>query len=565
MAPARSNRRLPFALGATLSLLGAGPLPAQIQVHSWDGSVADQEFGRRVSGVADVNGDGRAEIAVGSTTPVTFQGEVRLFSGADGSLLASWQGLSAGDGFGISVGDAGDMNADGYPDVIVGAPLVDGPAGTDAGAAYVYSGRFIATGAPPELLYQWDGHDPGGRFGWEVSGAGDVSGDGRADVIVAEPWAVAGTLRGQVCVYEGAAGRLLYCKVGDTNGSNFGGAIDGIGDLDQDGHADIMVGAWDDSTVGTTAGMVRVFDGRRGNVLATLYGDGPLDRFGHSVSGAGDVNQDGWPDLLISALDGGYVRVYSGRWVMQGAGVAVLHEWLTPLPGSLFGWEVDGGEDVDGDGIPDVVIGAYLDTHAGKIQNGSVSVYSGATGALMFLEQGDDAHDHFGQSVRLAGDVDGDGRADVVMGAPGDDNTASGSGMARVVKRHSCPAGWSNYGSGWPGFVGVPSLTVSGDPVLGAHLTLDASSSLGLATVPGSICVGFTPAVLPTGFGGDLLLIPSLVLALPVPGAGLSLPLDVPDDANLCGVKAYLQMLQADPIAAGGVSFTRGLELRIGY
>ena len=178
----------------------------------------------------DVNGDGKADFIVGARLddPAgggTRAGSAYVFSGADGSLLYQVSGDTANDAFGHSVSMAGDVNGDGRADFIVGAPF-DDPAGggTDAGSAYVFSG------ADGSLLYQVTGDSTGDQFGWSVSGAGDVNGDGKADFIVGaykDAPAGGGTEAGSAYVFSGADGSLLYQRTGDTAGDLFGFSVGG--------------------------------------------------------------------------------------------------------------------------------------------------------------------------------------------------------------------------------------------------------------------------------------------------------------------------------------------------
>jgi hypothetical protein len=126
-----------------------------------------------------------------------------------------------------------------------------------------------------------------------------------------------------------------------------------------------------------------------------------------------------------------------------------------------------------------------------------------------------------------------------------------------------CPATWRNYGAGWPGTLGVPTLTPSADPVLGTTVDLQLANSAGIDTLA-VFFAGFTSAQLPTSWGGELLVVPDLVVPWSLPAAGLSLPVDVPDDLSLCGVSAFVQALELDDGASEGISISVGLELVLG-
>lgn len=152
---------------------------------------------------------------------------------AQGYLLFEFPGSSAGDGFGWPVAGAGDVNADGFADLVVGAKFAPGGPSV-VGEAKVLSG---ATGAVP---FTFAGTVAGGYLGWSVAGAGDVNGDGLPDVIVGAPGGPGGTAR----VISGASGAILHSFVAALTGSDFfGGSVAGPGDVDEDGKTDLLVGA----------------------------------------------------------------------------------------------------------------------------------------------------------------------------------------------------------------------------------------------------------------------------------------------------------------------------------
>lgn len=230
-----------------------------------------------------------------------------------------------------------------------------------------------------------------------VVGAGDVDGDGRTDVLVGYPGALDG--RGMARLCSGRSLEVLRTFTGDAN-SHLGRSLAAAGDVDRDGRVDFLIGA---------SGHVLVCSGQDGGVIRTLRGRSPEDAFGSALAAAGDVDRDGFPDALVGAPDGSYAQVISGR---NGA---VLHTYQGQ-PG--FGASVDGGQDADGDAVPDVLIGSPWEESAGLMKNGRVSLFSGATGALLWTEAGPTSFLGLGTSVAFLGDVDGDGMADCAAGAP---------------------------------------------------------------------------------------------------------------------------------------------------
>jgi hypothetical protein len=398
--------------------------------YTFNGLKANDQLGTSVSRAGDVNRDGYEDIILGAPYNDSCgnnAGVVFVYSGKTGTLLYTLLGDSAGDELGRSVSWAGDVNNDGYDDFIAGAPY----ASSSRGKAKVFSGR---TGA---LIYSFSGSlpgVPGDLFGFSVSGLGDIDGDGYADVIIGSPYSdTAGTDRGAAFVYSGRTGARLY-TLWDGLGDRFGYAVSYGGDVNKDGVPDIIVGEpWGDST-GTDAGIVYVYSGATGNQLYHFKGEAAGDNFGLSVASAGDVNGDGYDDLLIGASgydvnNGGSVYLYSGK---TGALLGAIYN--PGLAGDNFGCSVSGAGDLNGDGKDDFIVGARYND-AGGSNAGRVYLFSGATGfPLLCTLTGEAIGDYFGWSVAGGGDVDRNGIPDIVVGAPNNDAGGSNAGRAYVYR-----------------------------------------------------------------------------------------------------------------------------------
>lgn len=416
----------------TLVLLATAALPAQKPLFVFDGDDSTDRFGESVSGAGDVDGDGFADVIVGAPLDDnrgTDSGMARVFSGKTGATLFSADGNSAGDHFGWSVAGAGDVDGDGFADVVVGSPF-DDDNGQDSGSACVLSG---ATGA---ILYFFVGDAAGDQLGWSVAGAGDVNSDGFADLIVGSPLNDAnGVDAGLAQVLSGKTGQPLHTFHGAGAGDHLGWAVDGAGDADDDGFDDLVVGAPMADRNGADSGVVRVLSGQSGQILWSADGDRPGDHFGWSVSSAGDADGDSNRDVVAGAphadsngADAGMARVMSG---VDGTELCRVDG---AAAGDNLGWAVAGCEDVNGDGVGDVVTGSPLHDSGGR-DAGRATIWSAATGARLWVLDGDVADDHLGWSVGIAGDVNGDGYADAVVGLPRGGNNGAETGRVQVFGR----------------------------------------------------------------------------------------------------------------------------------
>jgi hypothetical protein len=419
-------------LATPLALQVGGGIQTQFQ---FDGGAAGENLGSSVSAAGDVNGDGFADVIVGvpgaSPGGLLVAGSACVYSGSNGALLHQFDGSAADDYFGNSVSGAGDVNADGFADLIVGARASDPGGLSSAGSAYVFSG---ATGA---MLYQFDGTAQNGYLGESVSDAGDVNGDGYDDLIVGASGSDAGGLHfnGLANVYSGATGLLLYQFIGHAWAEHFGSAVSGAGDLDSDGFDDLIIGAWG---ARAHSGSAYVYSGATGLLLYQFDG-AANDDFGQSVSDAGDVNGDGVDDIIIGASGASpFGSGYPGlAYVYSGATSELLHEFEGGATSDLRGFPVSGAGDVDGDGYADLIIGAKNRGPVGIWSAGSASLYSGATGALLYKFVGNAIDDYMGASVSGAGDVNNDGFAEVIVGAMGADPMGINSaGSAYVFSFH---------------------------------------------------------------------------------------------------------------------------------
>lgn len=381
---------------------------AQGRIHTLRGNAAGDQFGSSVSAAGDIDEDGFADVIIGA--PFAEQsGRAYVYSGKDGSLLRTFKGANPGDLFGVGVSYMADANGDDVVELVIGAAQT---VTTKLGYVQVYSGKDGA------LMHTVQGTRPFEQLGAYVANVGDVDGDKIPDFAAGAPAFVGEVVfsLGSVLVCSGKDGSIIYDWRGDDRGG-FGYYVRCGGDIDGDGVLDILTGAPFDSTTKIRAGMARVYSGVDGSVIHTLYGENEFDHFGVSVGRVGDLDQDGLDDFLVGSYgsDAGGPD-HGAVWVYSGKDASVIHEFHGDSQEEDFGFVLSGLEDVNGDEFRDILIGARFDDQAG-FTSGSARMYSGLTGNLLYEVFGTSAEDQLGRATKYAGDVNGDGFGDAVIGA----------------------------------------------------------------------------------------------------------------------------------------------------
>jgi hypothetical protein len=400
------------------SISGLGTIPA----WTGEGNEVGASFGYSVSTAGDVNGDGFSDILVG-----TSLNKVYAFYGSASGLNTSYDWLASGDGsgaFGYAVSSAGDVNGDGYSDVIIGAPYYNGY----AGRVYIYLGSD--TGLVPAYDYYQEG-EAYAQLGLSVNLAGDVNGDGYSDVIAGGN--THDNDRGFASVVYGSpsgpGAAPDWVMTGPQAGEGFGNSVSTAGDVNGDGYADILVGSdmWDGGQ--TNEGTVRVFLGSATGLPDSPDWQAELDmeyaHFGWSVHTAGDVNGDGFADVILGAyqydneqFNEGLALVYYG----SATGLGDAPVWTKEINQDFaqFGYSVSTAGDVNGDGLSDIIVGANL-LDNGQADEGGAFVYHGSVDAPSQTANWTVDSDQAGAWLTAAGggvgDVNGDGYQDVMVAA----------------------------------------------------------------------------------------------------------------------------------------------------
>ena len=333
--------------------------------------------------------------------------------------------------FGWSVGGGGDTNTDGIPDIIVGA-WTENPDSSpwNAGRAYVFSGDSLL------LLHtlQSPNEEQAGGFGYAVDLLGDINGDGSDDIVVSAMKESLGELlmeAGRVYVFNGSDGVLLHTLVSPNAqlGGWFGFSLASAGDVNNDGTDDIIVGAHeeepDPSPVG--AGRAYIFSGSDGSVLHELQSPNDQNEgyFGYSVSSAGDLNEDGFYDVIVGARKestGSSPDAAGMAYVFSGSDGSLLHTLMSPNEETegYFGNAVSSTGDITGDGIPDLIVAAdHEDGGRDTEDAGNAYVFDGQNGSLIFAlsSPNEEEEGFFGNDVTFTGDMDGDGIDEIMVAA----------------------------------------------------------------------------------------------------------------------------------------------------
>ena len=449
------------------------------------------ESATSIATVGDVNGDGYDDFLIGAhQNGVGAQGQVYLFFGkasgwAADTDLASADASFIGESFnafaGFSVAAAGNVNGDGYDDILIGAYGDDGEGiGVNTGQTYLILGK--ESGWTPDTNLStanasFIGEAAGDESGYSVCSAGDVNNDGFDDILIgARKSDGAGNDRGQTYLILGKDTGWAHDTslagadasfIGEADSDESGSCVSPAGDVNNDNYDDFLIGASKNDEIAVDAGQVYLIFGEETpgwgsdlsltNADASFRGEAAGDELGTSISSAGNVNGDVYDDFLIGAskndevaVDAGQTYLILGRntdWFMDLSIVTANATFIGEVAGDESGNAVACAGDINGDGYDDLLIGASLNDESG-VDAGQVYLIYGKETSWSKLTslstvnasfKGENTGDQAGYAVASAGDIDGDGGAEILIGAPKYDDTGTNEGKTYLFFGNSFP------------------------------------------------------------------------------------------------------------------------------
>ncbi len=411
-------------------------------------------YGASVASAGDVNGDGYDDVIVGApyyANGQNMEGRAYVYHGsATGvKMMPAWTFESniIGCEIGWSVASAGDVNGDTYDDVLIASEFCHTIEGHREGRVYLFLGS--ATGLSTSYAWMKEGGTFDESFGWSIASAGDVNNDGYDDVIIGAPWAdYPEDNEGRAYVYYGSSTGLPatanWIKESNIAWSGFGTAVASAGDVNNDSYSDVIIGYPGLSNPQEGEGRVFVYLGSSTGLAADpvwQYENNIAgSELGESVASAGDVNNDGYSDVIVGGFKYANPDTREGvayLFLSSASGLSLTPDWF--IEGNQayaeLGQSVASAGDVNQDGYDDVLVGAPWYSHGENFEGIAYLYFGSSTGLLaspVYIAEANQASANLGYYAVSAGDVNGDGRADIIVGAQKYDGGQENEGRAIV-------------------------------------------------------------------------------------------------------------------------------------
>lgn len=426
------------------------------------GTVPDSDTGYAVASAGDMNGDGYDDVALGAPSAgdsgegavYILLGQSVRFDEADVSTALQFTGETEGDQLGSKVAGIGDINADGYDDVAVTAQYYD-TSEHSAGAVYIIYGQASLTSGSVQDLPRFTGTEVNAKLGFALSAGGDMNADGYDDFLIGAPYRNDRSggvyiVYGESATLVGGSASQLPLLSGQSDYDYAGYAL-GSGDVNGDGFSDIIASATKRNTTVRDTGVVYLVYGQSTAHVSQSFSTATVisgvtrnEKIGQSLA-VGDINADGYGDILIGAQyndtaaeNGGSVYIYYGSASLATSlSLTNATQLYDAADNEIAGQSVDWVGDVTSDGYGDVLVGAPSNS---QDETGRVFIVTGQSGVITSQEldeysafTGETIGDSFGNMVASAGDVNGDGLNDAIVGAKGYGQVAEGAGAGYIV------------------------------------------------------------------------------------------------------------------------------------